>query len=383
MAPETTRFAPSPTGHLHLGHAFAALFAAEIAHDSGGRFLVRMEDTDRVRSKASYEADILEDLNWLGLSWETPVRRQSEHEADYLAALDRLRALGCVYPCFCTRKDIAAEVQQAAGAPQGPDGPLYGGHCRGLGAAERTARMQGGESFAWRLDIERASVIDRRDLWFEETGEGPGGARGRIPVTPSIHGDVVLAVQGVCRDHRDVVGQPAQVIGRPVSAAPACVHQAAQRLLRRVDQRQDVELCLRLVVSGSRAALFSDAQYVVGRCVAHETKDACRLVSVRPVDALRCALDARHGIGSGRTPELLASQLHAGVDGTESDGDANRGLPCSKRLQRCSVDACDRTPLASRQLGHLVGSYQTSRINMHRPLSAEVSAAYGAAGVWV
>lgn len=193
MAPETTRFAPSPTGHLHLGHAFAALFAAEIAHNSGGRFLVRMEDTDRVRSKASYEADILEDLNWLGLSWETPVRRQSEHEADYLAALDRLRALGCVYPCFCTRKDIAAEVQQAAGAPQGPDGPLYGGHCRGLGAAERTARMQGGESFAWRLDIERACAIDRRDLWFEETGEGPGGARGRIPVTPSIYGDVVLA----------------------------------------------------------------------------------------------------------------------------------------------------------------------------------------------
>lgn len=193
MAPETTRFAPSPTGHLHLGHAFAALFAAGIARDSGGRFLVRMEDTDRVRCKAAFEAEILEDLDWLGLSWETPVRRQSDHEADYMAALKTLQALDCVYPCFCTRKEIAAEVQQAAGAPQGPDGPLYGGHCRGLGAAERKTRIEAGESFAWRMDVARASAIDQRELWFEETGDGLDGARGRIRVTPSVYGDVVLA----------------------------------------------------------------------------------------------------------------------------------------------------------------------------------------------
>lgn len=109
---ETTRFAPSPTGLLHLGHAYAALLAADIARASGGRFLVRMEDTDRVRSKAAFEAEILDDLRWLGLSWEEPVWRQSERVAAYLVALERLQAMGLVYPCFCTRKDIEAEVAQ-------------------------------------------------------------------------------------------------------------------------------------------------------------------------------------------------------------------------------------------------------------------------------
>jgi glutamyl-Q tRNA(Asp) synthetase len=192
MRAETTRFAPSPTGHLHLGHAFAALFAAGIARETGGRFLVRMEDTDLVRSKAQYEADILEDLSWLGLAWETPVRRQSAHTSDYLAALERLKAMGCVYPCFCTRKDIAAEVQQAAGAPQGPDGPLYGGQCRGLSGDQALTRMDAGESFAWRLDAARAAELARGEMWFEETGAGPEGESGRIRVMPLVYGDVVL-----------------------------------------------------------------------------------------------------------------------------------------------------------------------------------------------
>lgn len=193
MRAETTRFAPSPTGHLHLGHAFAALFAADLARETGGRFLVRMEDTDLVRSKAQYEADILEDLHWLGLTWEMPVRRQSAHASDHLDALERLKEMGCIYPCFCTRKDIAAEVQQAAGAPQGPDGPLYGGQCRAMPADRANARMEAGESFAWRLDAARAQEFAGGEIWFEETGAGPQGEAGRIRVMPLVYGDVVLA----------------------------------------------------------------------------------------------------------------------------------------------------------------------------------------------
>src|SRR5262245_5442229 len=109
MSAETTRFAPSPTGLLHLGHAFAALFAEGIARQSGGRFLVRIEDTDRARARPEFETAIFEDLAWLGLEWERPVRRQSEHFGDYAQALDKLKALGCAYPCFCTRKEIEAE----------------------------------------------------------------------------------------------------------------------------------------------------------------------------------------------------------------------------------------------------------------------------------
>ena len=206
MECETTRFAPSPTGLLHLGHAYAALFAADIARESGGRFLVRMEDTDRVRSKAAFEAEILDDLRWLGLSWEEPVWRQSERVAAYLVAQERLQAMGLVYPCFCTRKDIEAEVAQAAGAPQGPDGPLYAGACRGLHDAERRARMEAGAPFAWRLDAGRAVAVAGGGLTFEETGAGPSGEHGVIVVDGQTYGDVVLARKdGVISYHLAVV----------------------------------------------------------------------------------------------------------------------------------------------------------------------------------
>lgn len=206
MASETTRFAPSPTGLLHLGHAYAALFAADIARESGGRFLVRMEDLDRVRSKPAFEAEILNDLRWLGLSWEEPVWRQSERTAAYLVALERLKGLGLVYPCFCTRKDIEAEVAQAVGAPQGPDGPLYAGTCRGLHDAERRARMETGAPFAWRLDAARAVAMVGGGLTFEETGAGPSGEHGVIGVNGLTYGDVVLARKdGVISYHLAVV----------------------------------------------------------------------------------------------------------------------------------------------------------------------------------
>ena len=136
-----TRFAPSPSGLLHLGHAFAALFAARAAAAAGGRFLLRIEDIDPGRCRPELEAAIFEDLAWLGLTWEVPVRRQSERMADYAAALARLRDLGLLYPCFCTRKQIRAEIARAGQAPHRREGPLYPGTCRALSPAEQAARM--------------------------------------------------------------------------------------------------------------------------------------------------------------------------------------------------------------------------------------------------
>lgn len=193
MAPYVTRFAPSPTGYLHLGHAFAALYAADLAAQSGGRFLVRIEDTDRTRARAEFESAIFEDLAWLGLRWEEPVRRQSEHFADYASALDRLKALRCAYPCFCTRKEIEAEFAASVNAPHGPDGPIYPGTCRALGEADRAARQARGDQHAWRLDVAKAVARLGGALTFEELGGGPQSERGTITVLPGLFGDFVLA----------------------------------------------------------------------------------------------------------------------------------------------------------------------------------------------
>ncbi len=154
-----TRFAPSPTGRLHLGHAYSALFAADRAARAGGRFLLRIEDIDRGRCRPEYEAGILEDLAWLGLEWEEPVRRQSDRMADYAAALDRLDQAGLLYPCFCTRREIEA----AASAPHGPEGPAYPGFCRALSPAERRRRIAGDEPHALRL-IHGDAVLARKDI---------------------------------------------------------------------------------------------------------------------------------------------------------------------------------------------------------------------------
>jgi glutamyl-Q tRNA(Asp) synthetase len=183
--PETTRFAPSPTGWLHLGHAYAALFAAEQA--DGGRFLIRLEDIDATRARPEYEEAIFEDLAWLGLSWEKPVRRQSDHFDDYRAALGQLEAKGLLYPCFCTRREIQDEIARAGNAPQGPDGPLYPGTCRHLDADERQKRLASGDAYALRLDVNQALQLIDTPLTFTEI------SRGEITADPSIFGDVVLA----------------------------------------------------------------------------------------------------------------------------------------------------------------------------------------------
>jgi glutamyl-Q tRNA(Asp) synthetase len=186
------RFAPSPTGLLHLGHAFSAITAHDAARAAGGRFLLRIEDIDRARCRPAFEAAIVEDLRWLGLRWETPVMRQSDRGPAYAAALDRLRTMGLLYPCACTRADIAA----ALSAPQegaGPDGPVYPGTCRG-----RADVGADGRPVALRLDMGRAlAAAGAAPLWIEEIGAGPGGETGRIRVDPdalrATVGDVALA----------------------------------------------------------------------------------------------------------------------------------------------------------------------------------------------
>jgi glutamyl-Q tRNA(Asp) synthetase len=183
-----TRFAPSPTGTLHLGHAYAARFARE----RGERFLLRMEDIDSARVRAEYDAAILEDLIWLGLRWDEDVLRQSTRFEAYRAALDRLEREGLLYPCFCTRSEIAAEIARAVEAPHGPEGPLYPGTCRALSTAERKDRIASGVPYALRLDVEAAAKRIPA-LHFHEDGSGPNGQRGSIAVDPSLFGDVVLA----------------------------------------------------------------------------------------------------------------------------------------------------------------------------------------------
>jgi len=188
-----TRFALSPTGYLHLGHAFAAITAHDLAARGNGRFLLRIEDIDTVRCRPQFETAIREDLQWLGLRFEEPVRRQSEHFDDYETALKKLAARDLIYPCFCTRKEIATEVARADSAPHGPDGPIYPGTCRGLSKALREERLASGASYALRLDVQKASAVIGGPLSFDEQGLGPEHEHGSQPVQFDLFGDIVIA----------------------------------------------------------------------------------------------------------------------------------------------------------------------------------------------
>lgn len=235
--PFVTRFAPSPTGLLHLGHAHAALFAWHQARPGGGRFLLRIEDIDVGRCRPAFEQAIADDLAWLGLTWPEPVRRQSEHFADYHGALDTLAARGLLYPCFCTRQDIAEEIARAGAAPQGegppgqgPDGPLYPGICRKLDRASRAARIAAGTPHALRLDVAEAMKIAGRLTWRDR-------ARGEFTATPQIYGDVVLARKDIPTSYHlsvvvDDALQGVTLVTRGEDLLPAThVHRLLQALL--------------------------------------------------------------------------------------------------------------------------------------------------------
>lgn len=191
--PPVFRFAPSPNGDLHLGHALSAILNAEAAAAEGGRFLVRIEDIDGERSRPEFVARILEDLDWLGLPYERPVRRQSDHVGTYRGAIDRLAAMGLVYPTFASRSAIAAAVAERMSWPRDPDdAPLYPGLDRDLDPAEAARRIAAGEPHALRLAMDRAATLAGPLVW-QEDGTGPAGETGTITADPLRWGDVVLA----------------------------------------------------------------------------------------------------------------------------------------------------------------------------------------------
>jgi glutamyl-Q tRNA(Asp) synthetase len=186
------RFAPSPTGALHLGHALSALLDYDLCRRAGGRFLLRIEDIDPTRCRREFEAAIYDDLRWLGLAWEEPVRRQSEHMAAYRAALDRLTAMGLVYPAFMARAEVKAATP-ARTSPHDPDGtPLYPGNDRDLDPRRAAALIASGKPYALRLRMDRAVAAAGPLTWIEE-GSGPNGEHGTLTAAPQAWGDVVVA----------------------------------------------------------------------------------------------------------------------------------------------------------------------------------------------
>ena len=223
--PPVFRFAPSPNGHLHLGHAYSALLNADLAHDAGGRLLLRIEDIDETRCKPEYEAAIEEDLRWLGLAWEEPVRRQSEHYDDYRTALALLDAMGLIYPAFESRAEIARLATR-----RDPDGaPVYEGEGKSLSAAERKRRIEAGEPYALRLDM-KGALARAGPLSWNDDGRN-------IEADPAAWGDVILARKDSPTSYHlsAVVDDAAQgvtdvVRGQDLFAATA-VHRVLQELL--------------------------------------------------------------------------------------------------------------------------------------------------------
>ncbi len=186
------RFAPSPNGYLHLGHAYSALRNFDGARLSGGRFLLRIEDIDQGRSRPGFEAAIYEDLAWLGLEWEEPVRRQSEHLGEYAVAIDRLRTHKILYPCFCTRSEIAQAVADRPDWPRDPDGaPLYPGTCKRMSRETREGFLMAGRHAAWRVDMPDACARLEQPLAWREFGEGEDCRD--VRAEPQVWGDLVIA----------------------------------------------------------------------------------------------------------------------------------------------------------------------------------------------
>ena len=236
------RFAPSPNGELHLGHAYSALLNFQLAREVGGRFLLRIEDIDIGRCRRDYEDQILRDLAWFGLEWEEPVRRQSDHFEDYAEALDRLIDEGLVYPAFMSRGEIRAFIaaSEDAGAswPRDPDGAaIYPGADRRLSRAERRARISAGEPYSWRIDMEAAVGRAGEGLSWHEEGAGPEGESGQVEANPLAWGDVIVARRDVPTSYHLAVvvdnaiqGIPHVVRGRDLFYATA-VQRLIQELL--------------------------------------------------------------------------------------------------------------------------------------------------------
>ncbi len=228
--PFVTRFAPSPTGLLHMGHAFSALSAQAAARAGGGRLLLRIEDVDATRCRAAFTQAIGEDLGWLGLGWDTPVRRQSEHMADYRSVLAALRERGLLYRCFRTRKEVLDGIGHA---PHGPTEVFLGDP---LPAAQEAERLAAGHPYAWRLSLSRArAALGGFDgLSFVEEGQGPAGETGLIEAEPEREGDVILARKdtGVAYHLAVIVDDALQGVSHVVRGCDLFAAAHVQRLLQ-------------------------------------------------------------------------------------------------------------------------------------------------------
>lgn len=287
------RFAPSPNGALHLGHAYSALFNERVAAELGGRVLLRIEDLDRTRCKPQFEAAIIDDLAWLGIRFPIPPRRQSEHGDDYTAALARLDELGLVYPCFCSRSEIA----RAASGRCDPDGaPVYPGTCRALSPAEASDRLAHGDKAAFRLDMRRAIEAAPARLSWTEYGEGT--VPSRRPAAPEVWGDVVLRGRDLAASYHlaVVVDDALQGVtdvarGRDLLAATA-VHRLLQALLGFIPPRYRHH---RLVLDRGGVKLSKSRQSV--------SLAELRGTGLAPED-VRAALGFASGAGGGLAVEL-------------------------------------------------------------------------------
>ncbi|CAN7715935.1 tRNA glutamyl-Q(34) synthetase GluQRS [Bradyrhizobium sp. LjRoot220] len=257
MPPPVFRFAPSPNGYLHLGHAFSALLNFDMARASGGQFLLRIEDIDATRCRPEFEAAIYEDLEWLGISWETPVRRQSDHFSDFREAVEKLSGRDLIYPAFESRAEIArlvAERESVAPWPRDPDGaPLYPGAAKSFSAPARRQLIGQGLPYALRLDM-AAAMAQAPDLTWIEHGEGPAGETGIVAARPEDWGDVILARKETPTSyHLSVViddalqGVTCVVRGQDLFWATS-VHRLLQSLL---DSPQPVYRHHRLVLDGT------------------------------------------------------------------------------------------------------------------------------------
>jgi glutamyl-Q tRNA(Asp) synthetase len=295
-----TRFAPSPTGHLHLGHVRSALAGWSAARAADGRFLVRIEDIDPQRCRRDYEAALLEDLAWLGLDWDGPVRRQSDHVDEHAAALARLAADGLAYPCFCSRRAVEEEIARAGGAPHGPEGPHYPGRCRRLSPGERAARVATGMPHAWRLDANGAS-----------SRAGPvtfaDAVAGTVAADPKVLGDVVIARRDVPTSYHlavvvDDAAQGVTLVTRGEDLLPAThVHRLLQAALGLPVPTYAHHPLLR-GADGARLSKRDGAQAV----------RALRAAGRTPAEVLALA-----GAGTGLTPEKGTG---AGIGGGSPSG---------------------------------------------------------------
>jgi glutamyl-Q tRNA(Asp) synthetase len=234
-----TRFAPSPTGLLHLGHAFSAITAHAAARKASGRFLLRIEDIDTTRSRPEFEAAILEDLVWLGVTWDGPVRRQSDHLGEYAAALERLRALGVLYRCFLTRREIAEQSLSAPHAAEGAEGTIYRGPTQPMSADEEEARIARGESYAWRLSMRYSQDLLGEEftrLVFREQDSGSDEEH-IVAAHPESLGDVILgrkdspASYHLAVVHDDALQGVTHVIRGEDLRASTHIHVLLQKLL--------------------------------------------------------------------------------------------------------------------------------------------------------